>query len=334
MNASERKLALVDGETRQESLTCPSPDRVAVVIAVATYARPEGIKVLLPLLIQQAESAGFSSWVLVVDNNSQPDAREFVEPFLGRSVRYVHEPVPGISAARNRALSESDGADAIVFIDDDEIPSDAWLMTLVKSWLDWQCAAVAGPVQSQFAQRPDEWVIGSGVFDRRRAPTGSMLQGAATNNLLLDLHWLHSRDIRFDARFGITGGSDTLLTREIVRAGGRIRWCDDAEVREIVPADRSTRRWVLRRTLRTSNDWSRVHLALTTSRRERVAKQAELIARGGWRILRGSVSLLRAVITRRTADRAAGSCEVARGVGMAVGALGFVRSEYTRNGQA
>ncbi|MDQ6662740.1 MAG: glycosyltransferase, partial [Chloroflexota bacterium] len=257
--------------------TIPKADQIAVAVAVATFARPEGIRTLLPLLLQQVESVSFHSWVLVVDNNPQPDARVFVEQFLGPSVRYIHEPVPGISSARNRALLESMDADVIVFIDDDEVPLDSWLATLVEHWLGWHCAAVAGPVVSEFAQRPDEWIVGSGVFARYRVRTGSTLQGAATNNLLLDLKWLHTQGIQFDARFGITGGSDTLLTRQIIRAGGQIRWCDEAEVREIVPPVRSTRRWVIRRTLRTSNDWSRVHLVLATSRRQRVTKRAELI---------------------------------------------------------
>ena len=82
------------------------------------------------------------------------------------------------------------------------------------------------------------------------------MHGAATNNLLLDLAQLRTLGIRFDDRFGLTGGSDTLLTHTLVKRGAQIRWCDDAVMRETVPVERATRRWALRRTFRTGNGWS------------------------------------------------------------------------------
>ena len=89
--------------------------------------RPTSAEVL-PALAEQAlaQDEPYAVGVLVVDNDPAAGARDAVESFAPRSagvsVRYVHEPQPGISAARNRALAEA-ASRLLVFIDDDERPS-------------------------------------------------------------------------------------------------------------------------------------------------------------------------------------------------------------------
>ena len=70
------------------------------------------------------------------------------------------------------------------------------------------------------------------------------MRSAHSNNLLLDLRWSRRLGLRFDPRFGLTGGEDTMFTHDLVGRGGTIVWCDEAVVRESVPADRATRSWV------------------------------------------------------------------------------------------
>ena len=53
---------------------------------------------------------------------------------------------------------------------------------------DPDAAAVVGPVRSDYARDPSPWVQAGRFFDRRRLPTGTPVEVAATNNLLLDLH--------------------------------------------------------------------------------------------------------------------------------------------------
>ena len=83
-------------------------------------------------------------------------------------MRYVHEPEPGIAAARNRALDEAGPADLLVFIDDDERPVDGWLARLVETYRVDRPTAVVGPVVSEYEQQPDAWVSAGRFFDRRR----------------------------------------------------------------------------------------------------------------------------------------------------------------------
>lgn len=302
-----------------------------MVVAVATFRRPDCLARILPQLIEQAGRLGATVSVLVVDNDPDGGAAHYVRSVASPTVRYVHEPSPGIAAARNRALDESAAADVVVFIDDDEEPGPNWLQTLVDRWDEWRCTAVTGPVVATFdGGRPDPWVIASGVFARRVRPTGEHVRGAASNNLLLDIADLRRHGLRFDDNYGLTGGSDTLLTHKLVMQGGVIRWADEAEVVDHIPAARATRSWVLKRSLRTSNDWSRVALDLEPGRWGRARERAELTLRALARLLRGARRWGLGALQRDTQRRARGLVEIVEAVGMALGAWGYVATEYRR----
>jgi succinoglycan biosynthesis protein ExoM len=302
-----------------------------VVVALATYRRPSLLDGLLSDLVEQARDLGPQTRIVVVDNDPEASAREVVGTFAARGVEYVVEPRPGIAAARNRALDEAGDAEALVFLDDDERPAPGWLSTLVAAWQEWQCTAVAGPVVSSFEGPVDRWVENCSTFRRRRLATGTVVRGAATNNLLLDLARLRALDLRFDDRFGLSGGSDTLLTHTMVKRGGEIRWCDDAVMLETVPVERATRRWALRRSFRTGNGWSRVKLALTESRTERVLARLRLVVGAVLGLLRAVVRGLGAVLRRDLEQRVAAELSVATALGSLRGAYGHVTSEYLRS---
>nr|WP_269778553.1 glycosyltransferase [Microlunatus antarcticus] len=302
-----------------------------VVVGVATFRRPAALARLLPELVDQVRGLAGAATVVVVDNDPAGGAREQVEAFAGSSVRYVHEPRPGIAAARNRALAEAGDANLLVFVDDDGLPTPGWLGRMVAAWLRWRPAAVSGPAVPRFeAGEPDAWVAGSGVFDRTVRTTGTLLGGASSANLLLDLAQLRAYGLEFDEAFGLTGGSDTMLTHAIVAAGGEIRWCDEAEVLDFHSVDRMTRAWVRRRSYRTGNDWSRVALALSDSGPRRLAERLELVARGAVRGATGVANQLRGVASGDVRRRALGSCQVSTAVGVVGGALGVVSVEYGR----
>lgn len=304
-----------------------------VIIAVLTFRRPQEISIILPDLIAQGASVTDAVEVLVVDNDPDGSAREIVEQLgSGFLVRYVHEPTPGISAARNRAISESAGKDVIVFIDDDERPSERWLSLLLKTYREWGSAAVIGRVDSEFEVEPERWITEGRFFVRKHKPTGTIVSVAASHNLLLDLQFLTDHGVLFDERFGISGGSDTLLTQQITDLGGRIVWCDEAIAIETVPASRSTREWVLRRAYRQGNTLLRVALALATTPSARRAERGRMLWRGTVRLIGGSARSGAGLISGRLHHRAAGLRTAARGAGMLAGVFGSTYQEYRRNG--
>jgi succinoglycan biosynthesis protein ExoM len=302
----------------------------AVVVAMLTYLRttdlPEAVEAVRAA-IGSGTAAGRAD-LLVIDNDPEGSAMALADRWP--DVRFVHEPVPGIAAARNRALDEAAGHDLLVFIDDDERPQAGWLSALLETWLSTEPAAVVGPVVSTFAVEPGTWIGQGGFFTRRRLPTETQVSVAATNNLLLDLRWVNRLDLRFDLAFGATGGSDTLFARQLHRAGGRIVWCDEAVVTDVVPPSRATRGWVLRRALRSGNSWSRVAVALEEGAGSRIRRRVQLSAAGMARVVGGGARILLGVLARSTRHRAAGAKTLARGVGMASGAWGYTYAEYRR----
>lgn len=304
-----------------------------VAIAVLTYRRPQDIALALPLLAAQAAGASEPTHILVIDNDPAASARATVLTAAREStaeIRYVHESRPGISAARNRALCESAAAQLLVFIDDDEIPSEGWLNHLLALYRRTRAAAVVGPVVSAYETEPDAWVAAGDFFNRRRLPTGTEVNVAATNNLLLDLDRIRSLGLEFDERFGISGGSDTLFTRSLASKGGLMVWCDEAVVVDNVPANRLTRNWVLRRALRSGNSHSRVRLELASGKLHSLAVRLNLLAPGTIRLLGGTSRYVLGALGQSMPHKAKGLRTAARGLGMILGAFGYVYSEYRR----
>ena len=307
-----------------------SIDRDSVIISVLTYRRPDHIAELLPILIDEADDVANPVSILIVDNDPDAGTRGIVERAEpnGR-VRYVHEPTPGIAAARNRALDESSDFDVLVFIDDDERPSQQWLGALLDARTRYWAAAVTGPVLSRYEIEPGQWIRAGRFFERKRHTTGTIVAMAPTSNLLLDLHTIRAFGLRFDPRFGLSGGSDSLFTRQLTEHGGRIVWCDEAIVIDLVPASRLTKEWVLQRSFRFGNAASRLHLENVTCL-HRVAWRAALLGVGLYRIAAGSLQFIAGVLTGHLGNNARGLRLAARGAGMLTGSLGSVYREYRR----
>ena len=307
----------------------------AIVVAIPTYRRPDRLSTTLPLVLDHIDRVAGDPTLdvdvslVVIDNDPAGSARHTVRD-AGRGVRYQREPRPGIAAARNRALDAAAGADAVVFIDDDERPEPEWLASLVRTWLASGATGVMGRVVSEFTIEPEPWVAAGDFFQRRSMPTGTEIRIAATGNILLDAAQLRRLGVRFDDRLGTGGGEDTLLSMDIRRAGGRLVWCEESVAIDEVPPERLRRTWLRLRFYyhgstavvvellhaRSPVQRSRVRLVSAAGGLARIAVGS---ARGvvGWAI--GSLTMrARAMPTRQ------------RGAGMLAASLGIVRREYER----
>ncbi|WP_182113188.1 MULTISPECIES: glycosyltransferase family 2 protein [unclassified Actinotalea] len=301
-----------------------------VVVAVLTYRRPEVLTRLLPELARQARLLGAGTRVLVVDNDPDASARPAVERLAIPEAEYVHEPRPGIAAGRNAALEAATGADVLVFIDDDETPDEDWLATMVAAHRRLRGAAVVGPVLRIHETEPAAWVRWARVFDRRRMATGTPMEAAGSGNLLLDLAHVRRHGLRFADALGLSGGSDHLFTKELRRAGGAIYWCDEAVVREHVPASRLTGRWTMRRGYRSGGTSVLVDLMLARTRREELSVRARALVAGAARVVVGAARALLGVVTRNPEHHGRGAWTLARGAGILGGAVGHTVVEYRR----
>ncbi|PZS20411.1 MAG: glycosyl transferase family 2 [Pseudonocardiales bacterium] len=301
----------------------------ATVIGVLTYRRNDDLVMAIPPLLREAATITPPATVLIIDNDPDGGAQAVVMPLADRGVRYVHEPEPGIAAARNRALREA-GARFLVFIDDDMHPDDGWLAALVRTQRSSGAAVVAGPVLPEYEAEPDEWVHAGRFFIRRRLTTGTPLNVAASGNMLLDLAQISTYGVQFDRRFGLLGGSDHLFSRTLARMGAPMVWCDEAIAFDRVPVSRMTHRWILRRAYRGGNSQVLASLALCGSRSERLAVRVRATAGGCARIVAGAMRTVAGVLIGATVHRARGRRLVRRGAGMIAGAYGHAYVEYAR----
>ncbi|WP_353648545.1 glycosyltransferase family 2 protein [Nakamurella sp. A5-74] len=310
----------------------PAAPTPRVLLTVATFRRPADLAALLPLLERAAAEISPAAAIVVVDNDPDACARDQIA--LHPGVTYRHEPRPGIAAARNASLAAARerGIAWVAFLDDDERPDPGWLAALVRAMQEWRPAAVSGPVISVFEQEPDAWVRGSGTFESRPHAHGARIRGAATNNLLIDREVLDDRGLAFDDAFGLTGGSDSMLTRAMTHQGLEIRWTSEAVVREVVPVARTRRSWIVSRHRRTGNDWSRVTLALADGRREQLPARLRLVVTGVRRAVRGVIGSAMGAARRDAGRRGAARCDLATARGVLEGVFGRTRTEYARPG--
>ena len=227
------------------------PVSVSVSVCICTYRRPAGLRRALQSVLDAPAPPGHRLELLVVDNDPQGSAAAVVaslQAVAGDAVlRYLHEPTPGVSHARNRCL-DSATADLLAFIDDDEYTDPQWLPALLACLEHRQADAVLGPVLPQFEAPPSPWLQAAGVNDRQRYPTGTVLpwQQARTGNVLMRRS-LFAGGHRFSTEFARTGGEDSLFFASAQQRGKRLVWCDEALVHESVPAQRMQPAWVLQR---------------------------------------------------------------------------------------
>lgn len=307
-----------------------------LLVAVLTYRRPTTLEKGLATVLRHVEKLAedtdraISPTILVIDNDPAESAKETVALFGSARIRYVAEPVPGISAGRNRALDEAAHHDLVVFIDDDEEPQEPWLEPLLDTWRQASPAAVMGRVVSQFDAELDPWIAAGSFFRRRRMPTGTVIPAAAAGNLLLDMHQVRKAGVRFNNRFGLAGGEDTLFSRLLVRSGGKILWCDESVATDFVPANRTTREWVLRRAWSHGNSAALVDIHSAQRAIQRRTARLRSIFRGLLRLGGGSLRFGFGMLTASYRHQARGLRTAYRGAGMLAGAVGVAYLEYAR----
>ena len=305
--------------------------KVRVTVAIPTYKRPVTLDRLIVIVRQQAidldEVTGGSTKILVADNDPHGSARSVVENYSG--IHYLSVLEPGIAAVRSACLVAATG-DVLQFIDDDEEPEPNWLSTMVGCWVELgRPTALAGSVVAKFYTPPSEWVAAGRFFERSRPPTGTLLAAAPAGNLLLHLQEVRRLGVVFDESLGLRGGEDTLFTKQLIAAGGQIRFCRDGVIHDLVPDDRNNREWVLRRARHHGNTASIVAL-WETKGLQRWLIQSSLVISGFARYIAGvSAAALGRVIG--SAERNARGWRLAeRGLGMLSGAVRQGPAEYER----
>jgi succinoglycan biosynthesis protein ExoM len=229
-----------------------------ISICICTLRRNQMLDRLLRKLAHLETAALFEYSIVVVDNDAIGPARETVlrvREELGLDITYDIEPVQVIAAARNRALRLARG-NYIGIIDDDEFPPAHWLVTMYRAIQTFDVDGALGPVHPFFERQPASWLVKSKFCERPVHRTGTLLDWdqTRTGNVLLRKEVFDAHRLCFDLKYK-TSGSDKEFFREAMALGRRFIAVEEAPVYEVVPAERQTKGYYLRRAvLHASNE--------------------------------------------------------------------------------
>lgn len=131
-----------------------------ISIIICTYNRSENLKECFDCLASQEITHGFSWEVILVDNNSSDQTKEYTKNYEKNCnflLRYDFELKQGLSHARNHGIKTSNG-DILIFIDDDIRVSIQWLQSIYNTFKAHQCDAVGGRIHIESESNLPKWI--------------------------------------------------------------------------------------------------------------------------------------------------------------------------------
>ncbi|MBA4096541.1 MAG: glycosyl transferase family 2 [Rhodospirillum sp.] len=239
----------------ERSAMPPSP---AIDIVICTYNRASGLDLMLENLSRQS-CGDHAQWrILVVDNASTDATAEVVAKHHHRALlqdlRYVFEPMPGLTAARLRGARETT-APWIAFVDDDNFLEPTWLEAVTRAiGMHGDAGGIGGKVILDWEANPPrylkEFAFCFAAQDHGEADCiVDSLAGAGmviSRRALQDCGWLDQPLVADRVGAKLTSGGDVEMAQRVRAAGYDLWFVPDAVLRHRIPASRMTRRYLFR----------------------------------------------------------------------------------------
>jgi glycosyltransferase involved in cell wall biosynthesis len=231
-----------------------------ISVIICTYNRARIFRETLESFLSVQLPSDATTELLIVDNNSKDDTAAVAEEFRQRApalIRYVHEPTPGLSYARNCGIRATT-ADLVAFVDDDVYFEPTWLVEMLKLFREHPEAMCAGgrSIPLFEAGRP-EW-----VSDNLLTLYGSTNSGDAVKRMVypehpFGLNMMFRRRVfdtvgLFDPSLGRIGTSllsneETELFYRIHNAELPVLYTPHAVLHHRIAPERTQKQWVLKR---------------------------------------------------------------------------------------
>jgi glycosyltransferase involved in cell wall biosynthesis len=259
-------------------------------IIICTRNRAEPLRLTLNALCNLQLPAGFTAELLVIDSASTDHTADVIKacPFPG-GIRVIREDLPGLSRARNRGVKEATG-EILLFTDDDVRPPKQWVGAMCAPILAGNVSAVAGGVEiASNLLRP--WMQ---KWHRILMASTEHLDDSAPCNLV-GANMAVAREVfdrvpGFDPEIGAGAlgyGEEVLFSAQILQAGFKIAYVNDATVEHHFDESRLARKSLLEaaRKLGRSNAYINWHWEQKPVQSARL-KLARAVARLGYYRLR------------------------------------------------
>lgn len=231
----------------------------SISVAICTYNRADRLYLALDALRHQTLAADRFE-ILVVDNASTDRTPEVCQEFASSlpHLRYVFEPVQGLSKARNTALQEVKSS-YIAFLDDDAIPCPSWLASLLHTFqtVRPEPVCVGGLIRPLWELPKPDWVhptmetlftiLDGGDqprwFRPNEFPWGANV--AYQRDALLKIGGFHEKLGRRGK--SLLSGEEYLLNATLQNQGGGFYYHPEAAIEHWIPKERIDPNWLVRR---------------------------------------------------------------------------------------
>jgi glycosyltransferase involved in cell wall biosynthesis len=223
-----------------------------ISIVICTRNRAESLRATLKSLAAVTAPRDLMAELLVVDNGSADHTRTVVNevPLRNVNVRYVNEPLAGLSNARNTGLREARG-EIILFTDDDVRFPSRWIEGMSRPMLNGSADAVCGGVvfpgeikallsQPPFLSRRS-WFASTEEIDSNE-PVRMVGANMAFHRRVLQ------RIPKFDVELGAGAlgfGEESLFSYQLLAAGYKLIGVFDVPVEHHFDCSRLTREGML-----------------------------------------------------------------------------------------
>jgi glycosyltransferase involved in cell wall biosynthesis len=319
-------------ECWDESLSGPNDTCISAVICTlnrADYLR----KALRSLVYQTLPDEQYE--ILVVDNGSTDNTKQVV---LGEfshvpNLRFLHEPLLGLSQARNTGWHNAVG-EYVAYMDDDAIASPQWLETILNVFetIKPQPGCVGGKIEPIWEVSRPPWLSDKVV------PHLAVLDWSRTPIILNDKQYVAGANIAFPRRLlEITGGfpvslgrkgnkllsnEELLLQRKLKDTGYHCFYDPEIAVWHHIPASRLRQGWFARRMY-----WQGASEAIVQMHQESpsTTKRLRMVVRAAGSLLLSPRRLGNLVVPTNNADRFESKCSVLAQIGYVSGLLGIAK---------
>lgn len=272
----------------------PNPQISAII---CTHNRETYLGAAIDSLLNQTFAGAFE--IIVVDNASSDRTRNVVEDRLvedrlpNSRLRYIYEPVTGLSVARNTGARVAESA-ILAYLDDDAVASPQWLQALYDAYQTHEKLAIAGGkvtlLWTAGTQSPPWLSVGLagnlGAYDLGEETVYVDRPSLTPRGLNYSIRRSFLDQVGgFDLNLGRVGKSllsneELRMTELALEQGWQVAYLPDALVAHNVAPERLNRSWFL------SRGWWQ---GISECYREQLSGRAgwKQLARGAERLLRG-----------------------------------------------
>lgn len=283
-----------------------------LLIAVPTTGR-RSLRTLITALDRERAAMGFEQVSLLIVTSGPGTYTEAQRLAQVHRLAIIGGSSAGVAHARNAALEEalSRSDDAVVFIDDDEVPEPGWLSALVFAAQSSEADVAFGPVRVQLPRGAPRWLDDGRILRQEQGRNDGRWFGVVySGNTLVRTRAFNCRaQHRFDERF-FSAGEDTVFFEELKQCGHRVVWTSAAIAIEYPDAERLRLAGVLRRSLAAGATAVAVERALL----DRRARLVRYVRRCG-RFPRGVIRILMSASRCSTSGMVRGLQDIAVAAG-------------------